>query len=985
MVSSDSGAGPKVGSGMLPFSAEGLLQRREASESLEAMLAPDQGVLGLLHGPAGMGKTSLLVQVAERLLSEGQIERVVYTSFAGGGLAELALADLAEGLLGQGRQRKSGPEKRLLEALSQKPTLVCWDDLDAVVGEGPMGLSEVMQQELFSLAQRIASVSGTRMLLVCSRPPTHPVVAGDAVKRFALGPLTAEVAEALWERWQGPDSGTGARFAERLAGNPLALGLVCELVRVQGVDAAEKDLEAVLPGIRYGEGKLRNQGLFAAIEAWIRARPGSQGDAVASMGVFARGFVANLPARLAEIPDDTWTALLGAMIRSGVARTAPIVGLKVPYVYVHEAFLEHITRRMDLNQAKILRGQYVGNYLGLQAWMIKNRERIPEAVASLRRLELPNLRRVLPILVTTGEVRFARDYSQRMADLLEDEGLYQEAGLVRDAVGRAVSELLSRDRPLSAAEVQMLLDQADSLTETRRYGEAGALLRRLCDRCGQENGLSYSGDAAKLDYAKACRRLGSALLALRQTDLAMAPLVQAEQLLAQVQGQEGAEGELLELALGLAPIYLAQNQADKAHALWKRALPLAEAAQRAEDVARIHQQLAAGALREQDAALAEEHLTAAVGTLQEQDQNPELQATLQDQLAAVALQRGSRDRAIDSLEEAVALQRGEDNRPGEATDLVRLASLLKEEGKVCEAEAHLARAATLYQAGGQRSALAVVEIEMAQLLLDEGRLAEAKVHAEAARALLADTKVAGPLWRAQELLRDLARAEGDDQAVREWQVAAMESFARSPSARTVLGHWSPVLAGLVAASRGEALQEGLVAALDEMEQQEEWRDTVGALWRVLGGERGEELYLDLSVSQAVVVKALLAAVEAPPPERPESEAEQLSQRPQPQAAPGPATGLPREVQATVRRVFTAVLQASRGDANARFVAETLLQTLQQKGQAEPMVQYARAMARILAGERDPSLVQGLLPELAEPVQALLRALSQETPRGNQPQ
>ena len=976
-MSSDDRAVSQVGPGMLPFSGDDLLERKAAGETLEAALASDQGGMVALYGAAGMGKTSLVVQVAERLLASEQFGRVVYTSFAGGGLAELALVDLADQLLGKRRQRKTVAESRLMEALAQKPTLICWDDLDTVTGEGPMGLSEVMKQELFGLAQRLGAVSGTRLLLVCSRPPAHPLLAQDALNQVALEPLSAEEADELWARWKEPEEGTGARLAGLLGGNPMALGLAGELVRVQGLDAAEQTLEAVLPGFRYGEGKQRNQGLFAAMEAWIRGRPGPQAEAVAAMGVFSCGFVANLPARLAQIPDDTWAALLGAMIRSRVARTAPIVGLKVPYVHVHAAFLEHVSRRMDLNQAKILRGQYVGNYLGLQAWMVKNRERAAEAVASLRWLELPNLRRVLPMLVTTGEVRFAREYSQRMADLLEDEGLYQEAGLVRDAVGRAVSDLLSRDRPLSQAEVRMLLDQADSLVEGRRHGEAGAMLQRLCDRFGQEKGLGYSGEAATLDHAKACRRLGSALVALRQGDLAMAPLVQAEQLLAKVQGADGAGGEILELALALAPLYMAQNQAEKAHGLWKRALPLAEAAKRGEDVARIRQQLAAGALRAQDAELAEEHLQAAIEALQDAEDTSELQATLRDQLAAVALQMGSRDRAIDSLEQAVALQRADENRPAEATDLVRLASLLKAEGQFQEAEAHLARAAALYQEGGQRSALAVVEIETAQLLLDAGRAAEAQVHAEAARAILADGKVPGPLWRAYELLRDLARADADPDEADKWQAAAVEAFARSSAARTLLTRWAPLLNGLVAASRGDALQGDLVVALEEMEQDATWRDTVAAFWRVLGGERGDDLYLSLDVNQAVVVKALLAAVEAPVPEEPESPPEETPQSPTPQVAPGPVGGMPREVQATVRRVFTTVLQAVRGDADARFVAGMLLQTLQQKGQAEPMVQYARAMARILAGERDPSLAQGLIQELAEPVQALLKALSQD--------
>jgi len=481
-VSSDEHVTAQPELGRLPALAADLLERKVPLMALEEALASDQPGVVVLDGAAGMGKTTLLAQVAMRLRGGERFERVIYTSFAGGGLAELALRDLTAVLLGESHAHKPVATNRLIDTLAEHPTLICWDDMDAVIGEGPMGLSDVMRQELLALAERLGSVDGTRVLLVCARAPTHPALARGAAQHVSVGRLTPEEAEDLWTRWQFSDkleNAAVAHLAELLGGSPMALRLVGDLAGAHGMEATERALEDALPGFGRGEGKLGNQGLHAGMEAWLRQLPRAYDDALTPMGLFVRGFVANLPARVGEMPETTWAEALGALLRAGLARTEPIAGLKVPYVMVHGAFLAHLARRLDQKRGMMLRSRYAGNYMGLVNWMTKNRQRVAEAVSALRRCEMPNLRRTLPLLIASGEIGLARDFTQRMADLLQEEGLYQEAGLVRDAVGRAVSELLGRERPLSRVEVRLLLDQADSLLESRRYGEAGMLLRRV--------------------------------------------------------------------------------------------------------------------------------------------------------------------------------------------------------------------------------------------------------------------------------------------------------------------------------------------------------------------------------------------------------------------------------------------------------------------------------------------------------------------------
>ncbi|MGC9358848.1 MAG: tetratricopeptide repeat protein [Anaerolineae bacterium] len=961
--------------GALPATDANVVAREKPESALQEALAPQEPGIVLLEGGDGMGKTTLMAQVATRMRWAQRFEHIVYTGFGGGGLAEKALRDLAVVLLGESHAHTRELKGRLEGALTEHPTLICWDDIDAVLGEGPMALSDMMQQELVALAQQLASLGSTRLVLSCARRPAQAFLASSGVQRVKVGGLAPEEAIDLWKQWGYDDQVADAdvaRLADLLGGNPLALRLASYVAGSHGLEIANQGLEEALPGFAQGEGRLGNQGLHAAMEAWLRRIPDVHSEALAALGVFVQGFVANLPALVGDTPNDTWAKALGLLVRSGLARTYPVEGLKVPYVRVHHALLDHLARRLDQTEAARLRSRYAGNYMGLVKWMIKNRDRAAEAVSNLRRYEMPNLRCILPLLIGSGEMGMAREFTRDMADLLQDDGLPREAGLVREAIGRAISQLLQRQGPLSRPEVNLLIGEADSLIDNRRFGEAGMLLHQACDRFRDEKGISYSGPTATYDHARACRRLGHALSALHQADLALSPLVQAEELLGKLQGQKAISEEVVDLALDLAPLYASRDQADKARDLLERALPLAQQAKRHEDVARLRQQLAAGALRAEDTNLAEEHLRAALEALNEGGAAPEAEAALRDQLAGIAVQRDDPDSAIQLLERAVALYRERENRPAEASALVRLGGLLRERGEFSEAEAHLSRAAGLYQEANQHSALATVELDLAQVLVDQGRSAEARVHAEAARVLLEERKVRGPLWQAYALLEQLDGDAGDSEASKRWHRLAIEAFAASSSARALAAQWGPLLNGLVRASHGQALDNDIVLVLEEMEQDDEWRDTVDVFWRVLSGERGDDLYQDLGVRQAALVKALLAGIEAHEPEK-QAHDEERAPAAEGQAQPRGA-GIPREVQATIQRVFVAVMQAIRGDPNAQFVAGMLLGTLQQKGSPELMAKYAHAMERILAGERDPALAQGLPQGLAEPVRTLLGAL-----------
>jgi len=179
--------------------------------------------------------------------------------------------------------------------------------------------------------------------------------------------------------------------------------------------------------------------------------------------------------------------------------------------------------------------------------------------------------------------------------------------------------------------------------------------------------------------------------------------------------------------------------------------------------------------------------------------------------------------------------------------------------------------------------------------------------------------------------------------------------------------WQSVITGVANAARGETLDANTVELLEQLEGRQEWRDLVGVIWRILGGERGAELYAELDHVDALVVRRTLEAIERPPEEAVSGDQEEA---PDIERWPVP---LPQ--------LMSAVVAGLRGDPNARRLVAGALARMVQEDAPESARRFAEALTRILRGERDESMLEGLPKEVAEPLAALLRALGQ-TKAGN---
>lgn len=160
-----------------------------------------------------------------------------------------------------------------------------------------------------------------------------------------------------------------------------------------------------------------------------------------------------------------------------------------------------------------------------------------------------------------------------------------------------------------------------------------------------------------------------------------------------------------------------------------------------------------------------------------------------------------------------------------------------------------------------------------------------------------------------------------------------------------LDEWEPVISGLVAAHRGDtAADQALDLVLASLEQHADWRQLVAVLRRIRAGERDATLASGLDPIDTAVVQRALDALTG-------------TVRVDVDAWRTGATSTPQHEQGQqLTALANATVAAARGDPDATNALQPLLQALA----AHPdWVTLAAALRRILAGERDPTLLDGL--------------------------
>jgi len=860
--------------------AHGLIGRARVLRELERLLDPETLTAPVwLYGYAGLGKTTLAAHLARWLVRTGRYARVVYTTFQGGLLRDGALADLGGQLIGQDfRPADQGALDKVLEALPTQPTLVIWDHLDALLPGGEAGVPQSYLEGLAELARGIAGCANTSLLLIADGAGIDELLhaLGSTERAIGLGPFTDDEAELFWQTVAPAEAAQEIEaLLQVLGGHPLALSIVAQMRRRGSLEEILSTMEEILPGLSSGEARLRNQAPEVALEALLRQEAPDVLPPLYGLGLFGAGFLENLGLDIVSFEAETWAPFREAFVGAGLLREERQPGLAVPYLAFHPLLARFLEQRLARPDREQLSPRFYYSYYALMDWLLNARERLGGRFRILVRRELPNLRRGLRLALEREELVFATDYNGRYLRVLQPLGLANEAAWAMAEAQHAIARATAAEGPLRRSGVLFLLSQAQRMMDSGSLAEAGTMLQQLVGRMEKENGLAYAGAEARIDLGRALRLLARSYRQAGRPDVAMAALQRARQALAELSDPEGRR-ELLAVHLDIATTWMVAGQHQRVVESLQQGLTLAEALDDKPSLLALHRLWGQNAAAQKDGQEARAHFQEAL-KLAEGLEDKAAVARLWQALGQVAwdLERDGEE-ARRAYSQALAWAQDAGDAALEGGIHVALARMAEQEEDAQEAEAAYSRAIAVFEAHELKPARAAAEMSLGHLLLRQGRVAEARAHAEAARVTVEGTaqeEGAGP-WQLYDLLRRVAEAEGDAERVRHWRRRTQQVFARSPEAASVLQRWAPLIQQVAAACRGQALDVKTVELIERMAESEAWRELSDVIWRILGGERGEDLVEDLDHVDALVVRTILRAIEAPETPSPASAQEQ---------------------------------------------------------------------------------------------------------------
>ncbi|MBC7235370.1 MAG: tetratricopeptide repeat protein, partial [Chloroflexi bacterium] len=842
-----------------------------------------------IYGYEGLGKTTLAAHLARWLVRCGHFQQAVYTSFQGGGRAGLAVQHLGVRLLGARFAPASEDAlDKVLDELAKTPTLVIWDNVEQLLPDGGFALEDRALEALWATAGRIARAGRSRLLLLSDGGEIPPRAYAALPIAFSLGlnPLAVEEAlELLGHLLQKRPSLDEARtLIHALGEHPLALAVAAAALESRTVDKLLAELEDIFAGLRAGEARGRNQALEVMLEHLMRSFNPDLQLKLRALGLLPVGGIEPLFLRILHLEAEEWATCRARLAAAHLLQPLPLEGATVPYVHVHPALIRYLARRLSDAQRSGAVDPIYYSYMGLLNWLDGVDPQTRPIADQMVRAELPNLRRTLQLLLEHERFEQALTFTGHLAHFLERLGFVEERDAVRTMTQERIERAVSAEGPLPRTVVRFLLGQSERMVAMGAAPQAVATLQGLVERMNQEGGLAYSGDEAALDRGMALRRLGRIFHLSGRPDAAAAAYSQALTALHELKPDEMVRGELFPLYEHLAEMLLLMGQAEAARQVTEQGLQLAERVDDRHMQGIMTAQMGSVLVALGEVDQARERFEAALSYLD----------TEQDRLQAATVwsQKGMLAEAQDDLPEAercyrqaLELARAAEQEMFQAQILLQLARAADRRDDLAKAREHYVEALGIYTAKNLRAQMMNVQLSLADIALRQKDLDEARTYAEAARVLadvalrqkdldeariydetahaLAEKMAPAGVWQPFVTLQRIAEAAGDHERAAEYRRRAQEIFARSPEALDVLKHWDTLIRSVVSSARGEALDQEAAATLEQLETNEAWTHLAGAIWRILGGERGEELYADLDHVDALVIRAILRGIEAP--------------------------------------------------------------------------------------------------------------------------
>lgn len=513
----------------LPAQPTPLVGRDRQVGVVRDLLRRSPARLVTLHGPGGVGKTRLGLQVAAELLD----------TFADGvffvALAPIADPTLVPSAIAQTLGVKEGPGQPLVEQikgyLRPRQLLLLLDNFEQVVGAAPhiaALLAAAPQLKVLVTSRAVLHLSGEQEF------PVPPLALPDRRHLLRLEMLAQYEAIALFvQRAQAarPDfqltAATAPAVVEictRLDGLPLAIELAAARSKLFSPPALLGRLRSRLALLTDGTRDLpmRQQTLRNTID-WSYALLDAGVQALfARLAVFVGGFSLEAVEAVCVAADDPpLSALdrLSALVDQSLLQQMPGADGEPRFTFL-ETIREYALERLELSgEAEDVRQRHAQHFMGL-AELAEQQLRAAEQSTWLDRLEVEhdNFRAALAWCQTQeSELDAGLRLAAALWNFWEVRGHLNEGRHWLEALlARAPKRTALRSKALNAAG-SLAFDQHDYAAATAFHEESLAIRRELGDARGIAVALGNLGNVARAqaNYAAARARLEEGLAIFR--------------------------------------------------------------------------------------------------------------------------------------------------------------------------------------------------------------------------------------------------------------------------------------------------------------------------------------------------------------------------------------------------------------------------------------------------------------------------------------